>query len=195
MSIFGVIRGRIIDVLVNGRGADGSLGVTAQSRSIPAGRFRTPADNVSPRDANAEGPAFDRSVFLEWESVEDADQTSNPVDGPQMRYATVRVLVGYMGAGALTDFLHPINAGEAAATSLEEVRERALSDAERIKRALADPDLIRGGTALDPAVIACTRAGASSMEYLGGGRFLCSTTYRVVFMEDNAQTYDPTAPP
>lgn len=195
MSVLSVARGRILDILVSGRGANGSLGSTAQGASIPAGRFRSPALNVTPRDGAAEGGGFDRMVFLEWQSIEDTDGTANPLDSSQLRNATLVLLVGYMGGTDLATFVHPINSGESTTTATQEVRERALSDAERIKRALADPDLIRGAPSTNPAVVACTRAGPSSVETLGDGRFLCATPYRVLLDLSNADTYDPTVPP
>lgn len=188
-AAYEVLRQRIIDIVVNGRGADGSLGADALQKSIPAGRFRAATDRAPLRDPSYPATTFDRAVQVDWLSDED-DGENNPLSSPQFMLARIAINHGiYYGAG-VSAFLSAAS-GETRATVALTPQERGLNDALRIKRALACPDLLRGGTAIDPVPLGITRDGQTTLQDLGGGRLLVVTFYSFRYQANNTTNYDP----
>jgi len=186
------IERRIADVLCEGRGSDGSLGADAQTRSIPAGRFRWSATGVSQRDPLIPAAERDRTISLDWESVSDSEADANELDGEAIRTVRLTLLVGYVDGPGQAEYVHPIDGtAETRALAAANARRRALSDAERIRRALCWPDLYGSDTA--PSIVLCAREGASAIEPLTNGVLLCATTYRLVVAVPMADDFDPDA--
>ena len=186
------LRDRILAIVVDGRGADGALGPEATARSIPVGRFRRALDGAPLRDPSYPSSHFDRAVRLDW--LGDADDAAgginNPLDSPQHAEARVSLTHAVLYGTALSASLSLAGA-EVAASSVLQAQERALNDALRIRRALAHPDLLRGGATLDPVPLACVREGGTSLDDLGEGRMLCVTVYTLRYQSDVTANYDP----
>lgn len=189
-SAFATLEGRLYDIMVNGRGANGSLGSDAQAKSIPVGRFRQARMNAPLRDTTYPSVDFDRAVFVEWLADADDPTINNPIDNPQHRVARVAICNAVTYGNAVTDFL-VLSGTESAATVIDQPRQRALNDSARLQRALGNPDLLRGGTVLDPVPLACVREGGTTIEDMGGGRMLATTVYALRYQMDNATAYDP----
>ena len=194
-QVLDALEQRLTDVLANGRGADGSLGADAQARSIPVNRFRPADAGGSLTDPQYEAGKADRAFRWTWLSVTDLTGTRNPWDDPQPRRALVRLDVLYLaGAGAEIQPFVSVAAGtgETAAVAAVTATRRALSDAERIWRALGYPLLTRDSPTTDPEIIGVQRAPEGSRaQELPGGRVLCSTVYVVDFQSNSSTTYDP----
>jgi hypothetical protein len=189
-SAYATLETRLYDIMVNGRGVNGALGSDALAKSIPVGRFRAARMNAPLRDTTYPSVDFDRAVFVEWLADADDPTINNPLDSPQHREARVAICNAVTYGNAVTDFL-VLTSGEVAATVIDQPRQRALNDSARIQRALGNPDLLRGGTPLDPAPLACVREGGTTLEDLGSGRMLATTVYALRYQLDNTQAYDP----
>jgi hypothetical protein len=189
-QFFNALEERIFAVVCGGRGASGALGPAAQARSIPAGRFRTSPDDASVRDPEYPAPALDRAVSIEWISVEDdPDSITNEYDTRQLRQARFSLLVAYVVGPANAAFVRTI-AGETAATAAAYPTRRALSDAERIRRALSWHGLV-AGDGLAPDVVQLHRDGPTTVESLSPGVMLSVTPYRATLEVDITQVFDP----
>lgn len=186
-AYFDAIETRIAAILYGGRGADGSLGSDATARSIPAGRFRWSQDGVSQRDPAIPAAERDRAYSIDWESISDSDD-SNELDGEAIRWARFTLLVSYAEGTSLAEYAHTAGA-EVAATVVSNARKRALSDAERIRRALCFPALY--GSDTSPVIVGIDREGASTVERLTEGVLLCATTYRLILAVPMGTTFDP----
>jgi hypothetical protein len=75
-----------------------------------------------------------------------------------------------------------------------EARERALSDAERIERALTFAGLYQE-SGDDPAIVYIMRDGDTNLLDLGAGRLIARTVYVVTLQENVATNYQPPASP
>ena len=191
MTIFSVLEGRLNAILFSARGADGSLGADATARSIPLDRFRPAAGNAPLRDLAYPCEQLDRAVRLEWMGIEDAEGDDNELDSVMLRVARLSLQVGYVqGADVAVQSFAKLIGSETAAAVTVAARARALSDAERIRRALALSDLFAYG-GLDPVPLSCDREGGAAIEDLNDGRVVCATIYRVLYQADSATNYDP----
>lgn len=189
-QFFDAVEARILAVVCSGRGADGSLGPDALARSIPSGRFRKPANDASVRDPAYPAAELDRAVSIEWLSVEDdPDALSNERDTRQLRQARFNLLVGYAAGIDASAYVHLASGtGETQAGAAAYPHRRALSDAERIRRALAWGPLVQGTT---PEIVQCVREGATALEPIDLGRVLSITPYRVTLEVNMTTTFDP----
>lgn len=189
-QFFDAVEARVLAVVCSGRGADGSLGADAQARSITAGRFRKPANDASVRDPAYPAAELDRAVSVEWLSVEDdPDTLSNERDTKQLRQARFNLLVGYAAGIDASAFVHLASGTtETQAGAAAYPYRRALSDAERIRRALAWGPLVQGTT---PEIVQCVRDGATTLEPIDLGRVVAITPYRLTLEVDMTTTFDP----
>ena len=183
------LRDRLLAIVCDARGADGSLGSDAQAKSIPVGRFRRAQDGSSLRDPSYPAGAFDRAVRVDWLSEAD-DGSNNPLDGPHFYAARVSVTHAILYGSALSAAVSTAT-GETAATVALQPQERALMDARRIRRALACPDLLRASGDTDPVPLACVREGETTLEDLGNGRMLAVSMYTLRWQSNNANADDP----
>jgi len=180
---------RLVAILTQGRGTDGSLGAEAQTCSIPADRFRLALANAPLRDPSYDRAAFDRAVRLEYLSIEDADGPDNELDSVQMRALYVSIQAGYIeGADSVGSFAKLI--GSETTAVAQTARVRALSDAERIRKAVTSPFLFPYDST-DPVLLSCDRQGRTEVEDLGDGRVIAATVYRVLYQANSDTTYDP----
>lgn len=189
-QFFDAVETRILAVVCGGRGADGSLGAEAQARSIPASRFRKPSNDASVRDPGVPAVELDRVVSVEWLSSEDdPDSLSNERDTSQLRQVRFNLLVAYVAGAGVSDFVHLASGtSETRAGAAAYPNRRALSDAERIRRALAWPSLVQGTT---PEVVQLHREGPTTLEAIDAGRIVSVTPYRATLEVNMTTTFDP----
>lgn len=181
-------------ILGQGRGADGSLGAGAQLRSIPAGVFRPTPNNAPLSDDRIGTESFDRAYRREVIDIGSGPYARNTLASSQLRQARIAFEVGYV-YGQAADFvrLWP-GTTESAPTAVWEARERALSDAERIDRALTFAGLYQE-SGDDPAIVYIDRVGTTDLLDLGAGRLIARTVYTVTLQENVATNYQPPATP
>ena len=74
-------RTRVLDILCNGRGVSGALGVPAQQRAIAANRYRPSASNAPLESLGTE--SFDRAVRIAPQAIGD---TWLPINAPEILY-------------------------------------------------------------------------------------------------------------
>lgn len=186
------LRTRIENIVVNGRGtATHPINAEALAKSIPIGLFRNAVQNAPLDDADFPAGSFDRSIRLDWLSVEDDNGgVNNPLDDPHFYLARCSVSTAVVYGPELSAFVDPTNT-ELASDSVVEAQERILNDAHRIARALACPDLIRDPSDTDPVPLSCVREGLTTLRDLGGGRMTSQTVYSLRFQTDNADANDP----
>lgn len=173
-------RTRILAV-IQGRGNDGSLGTDALARAVPnADQFR-PTD-ASPRQAAFPAQAYDRGLFLRWDGVGDHPFLDSRMADYGEREFSLVIEVGYIGTPAQSGMTHLLpSTSETAANAARYARERALSDAERIDRALTWYELTGGSLdANNQSIIEVTRElNKSPIEELPDGRLLLTMPYAV----------------
>lgn len=188
------LRSRIDAILSEGRGVDGSLGAQAQIRAIPAGAFRGTPDNCPLTDAQLGAESVDRAYAVTFLSSSDDPLTNRVLSSAQVRTVVVVLDVGYV-YGQLAAFVHPWpGSTESASTVVWQASQRAISDAERIKRALCFFGLYQH-SGDDPAIVSIARNGASQVVDLGAGRLSCRTLFDVMIQLDVTEDYDPPAAP
>jgi len=138
------LRNRLLAIVCDARGADGSLGADALAKSIPLGRFRRAQDGAPLRDPAYPAGALDRAVRVDWLSEADDEGGNNPLQAPHFYAARISVTHALLYGTALSAALS-VASGETAATVALQPQERALMDARRIRRALAFPELREKG--------------------------------------------------
>ena len=75
------LRNRLLAIVCDARGADGSLGADALAKSIPLGRFRRAQDGAPLRDPAYPAGALDRAVRVDWLSeADDEGVLPDPAD-------------------------------------------------------------------------------------------------------------------
>lgn len=183
------IRQRFEDVLCNGRGNDGSLGTTAQQRSLAAGQLRY--SKIPLRDPGLSGSALHRAVSMIWQGIRDTEEPDNDANMVSLRTIRVQVDLGYLFGSALSPLVHQRSTGESTTVLTEEATAVAISDAEIVCRALMSAALTRSGPTLVPELLDVIRRGESRPEMIGGGRLVCSTSYEVRIQTDNTLSYLP----
>ena len=184
------LRNRLLAIVCDARGADGSLGADALAKSIPLGRFRRAQDGAPLRDPAYPAGALDRAVRVDWLSEADDEGVNNPLQAPHFYASRVSVTHAILYGSAISAAIS-VASGETAATVALQPQERALMDARRIRRALACPDLLRAAADSDPVPLACVREGETTLEDLGNGRLLAVSTYTLRWQSDNAANGDP----
>ena len=177
-------RTRVLDILCNGRGVSGALGVPAQQRAIAANRYRPSANNAPLESLGTE--SFDRAVRIAPQAIGDTPFANNELSSAQLRVMTVFIDVGYI-QGASPAFVDA-KGTEAAATVQYTARERAISDAEMIKRAVTFPALYQDMSD-DPMIVEIHRDGRSEIADMGD-RIVCRTPYSVTLQLNATTTYN-----
>ena len=184
------VEARLTAIVCEARGADGSLGTTAQGAAItntPAPVFRPAADGGDLRDPAYPSEQFDRAVFYEWLGSAPHPGTNNPRQPRLLERYDLRILVGYVYGADAASFV-ATTGGETASTQVRVVRRRALSDARRLKVALEEPALTGGGT--DP-VLTAVRIERATVEDLRGGRLLLVLQTSVLVESTRPGSYLP----
>lgn len=131
-----VAQARILAILCDGRGADGSLGADAQARSIAAGTFRRVRAPLT--DSATADELFHRGLYLRWPGLlaKPAELRRN---SRTMETARLDVSVGYVqgAATAQRDLVHvaPDSTDDAAAMALDP-SVYAIGDGRRVRIAL-----------------------------------------------------------
>lgn len=178
MALANSVRARVLAVVCEGLGADGALGPDALARSIPADEFH-PAGRDTPLRGNSYAAEdFDRAVQVRWLSILDEPEESNELDPNALRIARFEVLVGYLTASVLAPQAQLLGS-EAMEDAVAEWTDRAIDDAERIKRALCFAQLSCGALATARLVGFAREGSTVTDDSVGEGRGLAITTYRV----------------
>jgi len=177
-------RSRVLAIVCEGRGVDGSLGSVAQNRAITAGRFRPSPSNAPLEALGVE--SLDRGVRVAPLSIGDAPFANNELSSAQLRVLSVALDVGYV-QGDTSAFVD-VKGTESAATVQYTARERAISDAETIKRALTLPAMYQDASD-DPVIVEIHRDGASALTDLGD-RVICRTIYSVTLQLSATTAYN-----
>lgn len=181
-------------ILAQGRGADGSLGAGAQLRSIPSGVFRPTPNNAPLTDDRLGSESVDRAYRREVMDIGSGPYARNTLASSQLRLARIAFEVGYVYGQASAFVRVWPGTTESASTSVWEARERAISDAERIERAMTFAGLYQE-SGDDPMIVYLMRDGTTDLLDLGAGRLIARTVY-VVTLEENVSTnYQPPASP
>jgi hypothetical protein len=184
------VEGRLVAVLESNRGGSG-MSADAAARAIPAGWFRRVQRGAPLRDPGLAVEAFDRAYQFEWLSIGDDPDPANGLDSTSLRRVTFTLAVGYVYGTDFASFVHRVpSESTSQADSAPRARMRALSDAERIYRALSFNEIVTGD-GLDPAIVGIWRDGPSAVEDLGGGRLACLTPYRALILVSAAGSYAP----
>lgn len=163
--------------VIEGRGADGSLGPAAQARACTVGRFRTTS---TPDPTTLDAAALDRACSVEIVSAGDL-VPRNPHCGERQVTAVLEVKLAYVAAPALWELVHdePTDAAKQAAAS--SWQGRALDDAREIERALTWYELTGADTS--PVIEAVRPLGDAVLTDLGNGRGLMTRRFELT-LED-----------
>lgn len=163
--------------VVEGRGADGSLGAAAQARACTVDRFRT---TDTPDPSTLDASAFDRACNVSLSAVSDTIPRNVHCNERNVT-ATLDVRVSYVAAPALWELVH----GEADATAQQEAADdwgpRALDDAREIERALTWYELTGDDTT--PTIEIVRPIGDVTLTDLGNGRGLMVRRFELL-LED-----------
>ena len=185
---------RVDAILSQGRGVNGALGTGAQERSITAGVFRPTPNNAPLTDESVGTESFDRAYRREELTIEDDPYANNTMSSAQMRVLNVAIEVGYVYGQASAFIRTWPGTTESASAVVWEARQRAVSDAERLKRALCFRDLYQD-SADDPMIVVIRRNGQTVLTDLGAGRLTSRTVYSVTLQLNVNEDYDPPASP
>lgn len=182
---------RIHAVLCQGRGADGALGTDAQARSIAAGQFRRPSNDLTLRDPQYPGGDFDTAACILWDSSQDEPDVDNELDPNALTTERFTLLVGYL-YGAGLEGLMRTRGSESAATAAANWRRRAIGDARRIKQALCFTGLSGGALSSGVSIVGMQREGATTLEELpDAGRAISVTVYQAKLLTPRGSSYNP----
>lgn len=163
--------------VVEGRGADGSLGAAAQARACTVGRFRT---TDTPDPSTLDGSAFDRATNVSLTGEGDLIPRNVHCNERQSR-AVLEVRVSYAAAPAQWEAVHDETAGADQQTAAADWGPRALDDARELSRALTWYELTGADTS--PVIERVAPLGDAQLNDLGNGRGLLVRRYEV-WMED-----------
>lgn len=164
--------------IVEGLGADGSLGVAAQARAVPVDRFRT-TEVPDPSTYEMDGSAVDRATNVSLRDPADLIPRNVYCNERQV-VAVLEVRVAYVAAPSLSGLVHDeADPDEAAA----DWAIRALDDARTLERALTWYELTSPSPAITPVIEQVKPLGPAQTTDLGGGRGLLTRRFEV-WMED-----------
>jgi hypothetical protein len=187
------IETRIDAVMTAARGTGGGFTPLAQSLAIPTGWYRRVPGGASVRDEALELAAFDRSYSVDWTSIADDPDPGNLYDTNALRMVRFDLVLGFLYGADHAEYIHRApSISEPKALVLPAAKRRALSEAERVYRALSFGEIVQG-TDIDPQIVAVWRDGPSTIEDLRGGRLVCTTPYRVQIYAATAGSYAPVA--
>lgn len=190
-QILDALETRIVSIMEQNRGGTG-MSSDAAARALPDARWRRSVDNAALRDPRYEPTAFDRAYELDWSAIGDFPDVENPLDGTTLRELWLNLNVGHAyGVAASNQVDIASGTFEDAATSVINAKKRALSDAERIKRALTFSEIFSGALGSSITWVGCVRRGRTTTEDLGGGKLLSVTPYQIIISQAPSVTYDP----
>ncbi len=135
------VRARIV-AIVQGRGADGSLGAAAQARATTLERFRITS---TPDLLTLDAPAFDRATHVTIDGLNDPipRNVQSPVRSER---ATITITVGYAAADALWPMVHGEADDAAKRAAVAQWKSRAADDVSMLDRALTWYELTSNDT-------------------------------------------------
>jgi hypothetical protein len=163
--------------VVEGRGADGSLGPAAQARACVAGRYRT---TDTPDPSTLDGSAFDRATSVNVIETSDLIPRNVQCNERQMR-GVLEVRIGYAAAPALYEVVHGEPNQAAQQTAAGNWIPRCHDDAREIERALTWYELT--GSDTTPVIERVTPLGDTIVTELGNGRGLLTRRFEL-WLED-----------
>lgn len=176
-DVLDVAQTRIVEILEQNRGAL-IAGVDADI-PLPEGLLRRAPDGISLRDDKFVMKAIDRFYQVEWLGRRHAPTLQNPRDQWQRRMFRWRLDVAYAFGTGSANFVHRQNA-EVGSAAAREARKRALSESERVSRALTCAEIFQDAVpGADVTLTACHEDGESTVEIVSSIRLICSTPYVV----------------
>lgn len=172
------VRARIVAILCQGRGVDGSLGTEAQDTSIPAAQFRL--SSVPLRDVAAPVATLHRGIHLSWVQSGTEPQNVNRRDQYVLKDCALRVEVAYLTGESATAHVYTApSTSESASESAADPTTVAHSDALRIQAALELPSLYQSA-ADNPVIVDVQMQGSATTEAVPGiPMIVCTCEYRV----------------
>lgn len=175
-DILDAVEARIVAILESNRGA--AIAGVDSSIPLPTGLFRRPVGGMSVRDERYPPKQLDRVYQLEWLTRRHAPAPQNPKDPWQRRMFRFRLDIAYAFGSVSSQYTHTTGA-EVAATVAQVARKRALSESERVSRALTCPAIFQDAPGADVTLVDCFEDGESSIELLPPTRLICGTPYLV----------------
>lgn len=163
--------------IIEGRGADGSLGAAAAARACTVDRFRT---TETPDPSTLDAPALDRACNVTLGTAEDLIPRNVHCNERQVR-AILEVRVAYVAAPAQWHLVHGETDDTAKQAAAADWGPRALDDAREIERALTWYELTGNDTV--PVIEQCAPAGGAVLTDLGNGRALMLRRFELL-LED-----------
>lgn len=163
--------------VVEGRGADGSLGVAAQARACTVDRYRT---TETPDPSTLDGAALDRACNVSISTAADLIPRNVHCNERQVR-AVLEVRVSYVAAPALWQSVHGEASDPDRQTAAADWVVRALDDAREIERALTWYELTGNDTT--PVIEQVVPLGDVITNDLGNGRGLMIRRFELL-LED-----------
>lgn len=173
-DILDTVEARIIEILEQNRGA--AIAGVDPSIPLPTGLLRRPVGAMSVRDERDPPKQFDRVYQIEWAERTAVPRPQNQNDGWQRRNFRFRLDVAYVFGSVASQFTHPVGA-ETASDLARAARKRALSESERIARALTCARIFQDTPGADVTLVDCFEDGPSTIELRPPTRLICSTPY------------------
>lgn len=166
--------------IVQGLGADGSLGAAAQARACTVDRFRV-TEQPDPSAPDATAQALDRGTNVTLTAVSDLIPRNVYCNERQVR-AVLEIRVGYAAAPSQWQLVHDEATDSDKQAAAADWGVRALDDARELERALTWYELT-GLAPLSPAIERVAPLGEVQLTDLGNGRALMLRRFEV-WMED-----------
>lgn len=192
-QLLDLVDARIVAVLESARGSTG-LGADAAARYYPSGRLRMSAYAAPLIDPAYPPGLFDRSYEISWTGIGEDPDPQNPLDGSELIACSCDVIIGIAYGKENPQFISTTGT-EVATAAATKWRKRALSEIHRAMRALTfpaifeDTNLSSSGIALIECVR--TKGTKSTVQDLGGGRALVTTSLEILLEVPTATSYDP----
>lgn len=172
------VTARIVAV-IQGRGADGSLGAAAQARACTVERFRI---TETPDPTRLDAPAFDRTINVTISNLRDDPQRN--VQSPLVQQTAVLELrIAYVAAPALADLVHDEADAAARAVASTQWTVRAHDDVGELDRALTWYELTGNDT--NPVIERVAVLGETATTDRENGRGLMVRRYEIVMEKTN----------
>lgn len=163
--------------VIEGRGADGSLGSAAQARACTVDRYRT-TETTDP--STLDGPALDRACNVSLSTAGDLIPRNVHCNERQVR-AVLEVRIAYAAAPAQWELVHGEASNPDKQTAAADWGVRALDDAREIERALTWYELTGNDTT--PVIEQVAPLGDATLNDLGNGRGLMIRRFELL-LED-----------
>lgn len=168
-----------LTAIVQGRGADGSLGAAAQARAVAVERFRVTS---TPDPSQLDASAFDRAVNITISNLRD-DPPRNVQSPLVQQAAVIELRIAYVAAPSLSGMVHGEADDAARAIAVARWVARAHEDVQELDRALTWYELTGNDT--NPVIERVAPLGETATTDAGNGRGLMVRRYEIVMEKTN----------